>query len=163
VSELLRVQPELERALFDFEVDNREYFSGFINDRGDEFFENFSEQFRELLAEQDTGNFAFLVLVDEGGALVGRFNLFDIGEGGADVGYRVAGHAAGRGVATEGLRSLCRVARDDYALARLRAVVSHDNVASCRVLEKVGFVPIGAGTAGGRDGTVFELDLTRQS
>lgn len=158
--ELQRLRPEHEGALYDFERTNRHYFAQWVSDRGDDFFENFSEHFGELLAEQDTGTFAFHVLIDQRGAIIGRFNLFDIDDGTAVVGYRVAQEHSGRGVATEGLRALCEKAREDWGLGRLRAAVSHENAASQRVLEKVEFIAVEPALVGGRDGTLYELDLT---
>jgi len=158
--ELERVRADHEAAILDFEVANRAYFTQSINDRGDEFFERYSDEHRTLLVEQATGAFAFHVLVDDGGAVVGRFNLFDIADGTAVVGYRVAREVAGQGVATAVLRRLCQMARDDYGLLKLRAATSNDNRASQRVLEKVGFLVDGPTEVGGRDGVWYELDLT---
>ncbi len=144
-----------------FELANRAYFAQSISDRGDEFFERFAERHRQLLDEQESGACAFHVLVDGEGTVVGRFNLFHLADGNADVGYRVAQAVAGRGVATLGLRNLCRMARVDYELETLTAATSHENVASQRVLVKAGFVAVGPAEVGGRPGTRYELDLAR--
>jgi ribosomal-protein-alanine N-acetyltransferase len=158
--QLERVRAVHEAAILDFEVVNRAYFTQSINDRGDDYFANFSREHRALLNEQATGAFAFHVLVDEHGAVVGRFNLFDIVEHSANVGYRVAERVTGRGVASAGLRQLCQLARDEYGLRTLRAVTSDENVASQRVLEKAGFVVDGPTDVAGRPGRSYELDLT---
>ncbi|HUY42306.1 MAG TPA: GNAT family protein [Acidimicrobiales bacterium] len=131
-----------------------------MNDRGDAFFANFPEEHRTLLADQESGDFAFHVLVDEDGTVVGRFNLFDIADSTAVVGYRVAQRVIGRGVATSALRELCRMAREGYGLRILRAATSHENAASQRVLEKVGFVADGPTEVGGQPGLWYELDLS---
>jgi ribosomal-protein-alanine N-acetyltransferase len=157
--ELIRLSLEHESAVFDFEVTNREHFASSISDRGDDFFDSFTVHFRELLAEQDTGQFAYHVLVEDDYSIVGRFNLYDIEGGSADVGYRVALAASGRGVATAGLRDLCRIARDPLGLTKLSAGVNLENVASRHVLEKVGFRVVGPALVGGRDGTRYERDL----
>ena len=156
---LERVRLEHEAAISVFERENRAYFAASINDRGDEYFENFSREHRRLLAEQATGNFKFHILVDPDDAVVGRFNLFDLSDGSANVGYRVAQRVAGRGVASAALRQLCTLARDDYGLRTLRAATSHENIASQRVLEKAGFVVDGPVEVGGRQGVSYELDL----
>jgi [ribosomal protein S5]-alanine N-acetyltransferase len=157
--ELQRVRADHEAVILDFERANRSYFTKSINDRGDEYFANFPEEHRTLMAEQATGNFKFHVLVEPGGAVVGRFNLFDIADGSADVGYRVAERVTGQGVASTTLRQLCLLARDDYGLRRLRASTSNENVASQRVLEKAGFILDGPTEVGGRRGISYELDL----
>jgi ribosomal-protein-alanine N-acetyltransferase len=73
-----------------FEPANRGYFAAFISDRGDEFFDQFTERFHALLAEQQAGIGAYYVLVAEDGAVLGRFNLTFAGDGTAELGYRVA-------------------------------------------------------------------------
>jgi ribosomal-protein-alanine N-acetyltransferase len=76
------------------------------------------------------------------------------------VGYRVAQLVAGHGVATAALRNLCRKARDDHGLSTLKAATPNGNVASQRVLKKVGFVEVGPTEVGGRRGVSYELALT---
>ncbi len=157
--ELQPLRGDLEAAVFAFEQENRTYFARSISDRGDRFFEEFAERHRELLADQRAGTGAYYVLVDDLGAVVGRFNLYELQEESAEVGYRVAERVSGRGVATSALRELCRIARDDIGLRRLRATASQANVASRRVLANAGFVVTGPADVAGRDGSVFELDL----
>ena len=91
--------------------------------------------------------------------MVGRFNLYNIQCGTADVGYRVAERVSGGGVATAGLLELCRIASEAIGLRRLTAAVSDENVASRRVLVKAGFIEMGKVDVAGRHGSVFELDL----
>jgi [ribosomal protein S5]-alanine N-acetyltransferase len=159
VFELQRLRDDHEAAVLDFELANRAYFALSISDRGDAFYEEFTAQHRALLAEQEAGSCIFHVLVDEDGTVVGRLNLYDLADGTAEVGYRVAERVAGRGVATCGLQELCRVALDNYGLRTLTAGTSKGNVASQRVLAKAGFVAIGAGEVGGQPGTRYELAL----
>ncbi|MER6472837.1 GNAT family N-acetyltransferase [Streptomyces collinus] len=164
--------PELKRlhaghasAVLAFELANRSYFAGSISDRGDDYFARFTEKYEDLLAEQEAGICAFHVLVDEEGSVLGRFNLVDIEDHSAELGYRVAQHATGRGVATEAVREVCRLAAVHYGLHTLRAATAVQNVASQKVLTKAGFVPVGpAGPAqlGGKSGTWFQRDLLLQ-
>jgi ribosomal-protein-alanine N-acetyltransferase len=157
--ELQRLRPDHAAAVLDFERVNRAYFAESISDRGDDFYENFAERYRMLLAEQEAGAHIFHVLVDEDEAVAGRFNLYNLVDGTAEVGYRVAQRASGRGVATSGLQNLCRLAREEYGLRTLRAATSNENVASQRVLVKAGFVGIGPAEVGGRQGIRYELAL----
>lgn len=53
--------------------------------------------------------------------------------------------AAGRGYATETLGALVTMIRHKFPRLRLRADVFHDNPASMKVLEKIGFVRCGEG------------------
>ncbi|WP_443074105.1 GNAT family N-acetyltransferase [Streptomyces sp. NBC_01456] len=105
---------------------------------------------------------AFYVLVAADGSVLGRFNLYDLEDGTARLGYRVAERVAGRGVATATVRELCRMATAMHGLRTLRAATSHDNAASRRVLAKAGFVPVGPATPadlGGKSGTWYQRDL----
>ena len=158
--ELQRLRADHAPAVLSFELANRAYFATFISDRGDEFFDHFTEQYNALLAEQEAGTCVFHVLVGEDGTVLGRFNLFDLEDGTAVLGYRVAQQVAGRGVATATVRELCRLAAAQYRLRTLRAATNHDNVASQKVLEKAGFVPVGPAEPGGRPGTWYQRDLT---
>ena len=160
--ELQRLRADHAPAVLAFELANRAYFAGFINDRGDEFFDQFTDRHNAMLAEQEAGACAFYLLVTEDGSVLGRFNLFRIENGTAELGYRVAQDVAGRGVATATVRELCQLAADRHGLHTLRAATSHDNVASQQVLAKAGFVPVGtAGPAdlGGKQGTWYQRDL----
>ena len=146
-------------AVLAFELANRGYFAAFISDRGDEFFEQFTEEHNALLAEQEAGRCACYVLAGDDGSVVGRFNLYDIGDGTAVVGYRVAQHVAGRGVATATVRELCQLAAARHGLRTLKAVTTRENVASQKVLTKAGFVPVGPADIGGEPGTWYQRDL----
>jgi [ribosomal protein S5]-alanine N-acetyltransferase len=149
-------------AVLAFELANRAYFAASVSDRGDEYYDQFTERHSALLAEQEAGICAFYVLVAEGGSVLGRFNLYDFHDGTAELGYRVAQHAAGRGVATATVQELCQLAATRHGLRRLRAATAHDNAASRKVLTKAGFVPIGPADPadlGGKSGTWYQRDL----
>ena len=152
-------------AVLAFELANRAYFAASISDRGDEFYDQFTDRYSALLAEQEAGISAFYVLVTEDGSVLGRFNLYDLEDGTAELGYRVAQHVAGRGVATETVRDLCRLAAARHGLRTLRAATSHANAASQKVLTKAGFVPVGPADPadlGGKPGTWYQRDLVLQ-
>ena len=148
-----------------FELANRAYFAASISDRGDEFFDQFAGRHTALLAEQEAALGAYYVLLDEDGSVLGRFNLYFTAEGTANLGYRVAQHVAGRGVATAAVRELCQLAAARHGLRTLKAATSSENVASQKVLAKAGFVPAGpAGPddLGGKQGTWYKRDLAAQ-
>jgi ribosomal-protein-alanine N-acetyltransferase len=156
---LERLRPEHETAILEFELENRAYFAETISDRGDYFYEHFAQLYRTLLAEQAAGTSIGHVLLDEDGGVVGRFNLYEVADGRAEAGYRVARHVSGRGVATLGLKTMCALARDEYALRVLSATTSNANIASQRVLSKAGFVLVGAADVAGQQGLRYELVL----
>ena len=148
-------------AVLAFELANRGYFTAFISDRGDDFYEQFAERHRAMLAEQEAGHCAYYVLAGENGSVTGRFNLYDIKDGMAVLGYRVARRVAGRGVASAAVRELCRLAAARHGLRTLKAGTTRDNVASQKVLTKSGFVPVGPGDIAGKPGIWYQRDLTR--
>ncbi len=150
-------------AVLAFELANRAYFATFISDRGDEYYEQFTERHKALLAEQEAGICAFYVLVGEDGSVLGRFNLYDIQDGTAVLGYRVAQRVAGHGVATTTVRELCTLAASQHSLRVLRAATTRENVASQKVLAKAGFIPVGPAEIGGQSGTWYQRDLERQT
>lgn len=149
-----------------FELANRAFFATTISDRGDAYFEHFTERHNKLVAEQEAGIGAFYVLVDCDASVLGRFNLVFGPQHTAELGYRVAEHMSGQGVATATVRDLCRLAATRHGVHTLRAATSHSNVASQRVLAKAGFVPVGPAEPadlGGKSGTWYERDLTAES
>ncbi len=160
--ELQRLRADHAPAVLAFELTNRAYFAASISDRGDEFYDQFTDRHSAMLAEQEAGICAFYVLVAEDGSVLGRFNLYNIEDGTAALGYRVAQHVAGRGVATATVRDLCQLAAARHGLRTLKAATSRENAASQKVLAKAGFVPVGpahpAGL-GGKPGTWYQRDL----
>lgn len=163
--------PELEllradhaEAVLAFETANRTFFATTISDRGDAYFERFQENHQALLADQEAAIRACYVLVDDEGAVLGRFNLRFVGNGVAELGYRVGQEASGRGVATTTVRHLCSIAPSRHGVRTLRAATSRDNVASQRVLLNAGFTEVGPADPsdiGGKQGSWFERDLGR--
>jgi ribosomal-protein-alanine N-acetyltransferase len=161
--------PELQRlhaghapAVLAFELANRAYFAASASDRGDEFYDQFSERHSALLAKQEAGIGAFYVLVAEDASVLGRFNLYDFEDGTAVLGYRVAQHVAGRGVATATVQELCLLAAAQHGLRTLRAATTRENAASQKVLTKAGFIPVGPADPadlGGKPGTWYQRNL----
>jgi len=162
VPELKQLDAGHAQAVLAFELANRAYFAASVSDRGDDFFDQFTDRYSALLAEQEAGVCAFYLLVAEDGSVLGRFNLFDIEDRAARLGYRVAQHVAGRGVATTAVLELCRLAVSRHGLRTLRAAAAHENAASQKVLTKAGFVlagPADLADLGGKQGSWYVRDL----
>ncbi|WP_067176552.1 GNAT family N-acetyltransferase [Microtetraspora niveoalba] len=157
--ELQRLRLDHAPALLAFEKENRAYFAASIPDRGDDYFARFDERHAALLAEQETGACHFHVLVDDGGAVVGRVNLVDVADGSAELGYRIAESAAGRGLATSAVRRICDLSATEYGLTGLWAVTTLDNAGSRAVLARTGFVAVGETVLDGRPGLRYERSL----
>ncbi|MEV0647039.1 GNAT family N-acetyltransferase [Phytomonospora sp. NPDC050363] len=146
-------------ALLAFELDNRDFFAATIPDRGDAYFAEFDERLAALLAEQAEGVCFFHVLVDDDGSILGRFNLVDVADGQAELGFRLAEKATGRGLATAAVAELFGRAARDYGLTSLRAGTTLTNTASRAVLERNGFQRDGVTEFRGRPALTFVRDL----
>jgi RimJ/RimL family protein N-acetyltransferase len=94
----------------------------------------FDAHWRRILADENT----VIRVIDVDGAAAGHVLSWP-SEGRRYIGYWVAREFWGRGLATAGLAELLTELRE----RPLHALVSSDNVASIRVLEKCGFVEIG--------------------
>ncbi|GAB3110141.1 GNAT family N-acetyltransferase [Streptomyces calidiresistens] len=160
---LERLRADHAAAVIAFEWENREWFARSIPDRGDAWFAEFHERHRALLAEQEAGLHHLHVLVEDDGRVIGRVNLVDVAGpagGTAELGYRIAEAAGGRGVATTAVTEVCRRAAEVYGLSALTAVTTLDNPASRAVLARTGFVPVGDIDLDGRPGTRYHRPLT---
>ena len=73
--------------------------------------------------------------------VVGTLLLFKYDEASRriELGYALGKDAQGQGLMTEAVRAACRHAFDVLGIRRIEAEVNPDNVASCRLLERVGF------------------------
>ncbi|MFF5897651.1 GNAT family N-acetyltransferase [Streptomyces argenteolus] len=156
---LERLRPDHAPAVLAFERENRAYFAASVPDRGDGYFSGFAARHAELLAEQAAGVCHFHVLTDGDGAVLGRVNLIDVEGGSAELGYRIAERAAGRGLATSAVRDMCALAVADYGLTELRARTTADNAGSRAVLARTGFTETGTLTLMGKPGLRFVRHL----
>jgi len=127
-------------ALFDFETRNRDWFALSVPPRPESYrtMDGFSHATTHLLAEQHSGESHFFVAIEKE-KIVARANLVDIASGSADVGYRVCAEQVGKGVATNALQALIAIAQQHLCLTQLTAKTTNNNLASIRVLQKLGF------------------------
>lgn len=146
-------------ALLAFEQENRAYFAASIPDRGDAFFAEFDARHAQMLVLQAAGMDYFHLLVIESGEVVGRVNLFDVADGSAELGYRIAQKVVGQGLATAAVRKVRELAATEYGLTKLRARVRLDNPASRKVLEHNGFVAGDSLTLNGKPAISYICEL----
>ena len=156
---LERLRPDHAPALLVFERENRAFFAATVADRGDAYFAEFDARHQALLDEQEGGTVHFHVLVAEDGAILGRINLVDVADGAAELGYRIAEKAGGKGLATAAVRAVVQLAASEYRLTRLWAGASDRNPASQAVLTRAGFRPFGKSNTDLGPGTRYELML----
>jgi [ribosomal protein S5]-alanine N-acetyltransferase len=158
--ELELLRPDHAPALLAFELENRAYFAAAVPDRGDDYFAAFDRHLRETLDLQAAGTDLYHVLVAADGSIVGRVNLFEVADGSADLGYRIAERHTGRGLATAAVRQVIALAVAEYGLTELRAAARVENVGSRVVLERTGFVPVGEVVLSDLPGISYRLQLT---
>lgn len=134
-------------ALLEFELANRGWFESHIDARPPDFYNlaGVAAHIEDYLARHTDGTMHPCLLVEEDGDIVGRCNLKDIDYATrrAEVGYRIASYASGRGLAGAALSHLMDLAYGQWRLAGLDAHVTIANAASARVLERAGFTLAG--------------------
>jgi len=144
------VPPTLDVAdeLLRFETENRAFFEARINNRPASYYSPsgvraaIEQALRE--AAEDKG-YQYLVRTDAG-ELVGRVNLIGVKRTHfqcADLGYRMAETACGKGFATEAVRLVLAKAFGELGLQRLEANARISNEGSVRVLLRNGFEQFG--------------------
>jgi len=128
--------------LFQFELDNRQWFESLISPREDYFYTTAGIKMHifDSVINMQLGTHYSGVLI-QNDRIVARGNLKDISvkKQNASVGYRVAEQNTGNGYASYCLTELLRIANDVYSLKELEALVLDNNPASKEVLQKRGF------------------------
>lgn len=162
--ELQRLRADHVSALFAFEQENRVFFAASVTDRGDDYFTHFAPLLEGLLTEQAAGICHFHILVAEDGEVLGRFNLVDVANGTAELGFRLAEKATNHGLATAAVRRILKLCETTYALTTLHAAVTLTNTASRAVLTRTGFVPAGEEVLlNGKRGLAYVRELTTKA
>lgn len=85
---------------------------------------------------------ALCLCIELAGKPVGGIGIFpgqDVYEKSAEIGYWLGRSYWGRGIITEAIQRICRMAFIKMDIVRIQAEVFSTNPASCRVLEKAGF------------------------
>jgi ribosomal-protein-alanine N-acetyltransferase len=131
---------------------NREFLAPWDPVRADDYVtvEGQRTEVRLALERHREGSALPHVIVDESGQVVGRITLNGIVRGpfqSCSLGYWLSASATGRGIATEAVRDIKRVAFHELGLHRIEAGTLLHNVASQRVLERNGFVRFGIAPA----------------
>lgn len=137
--------------LLAFETANRRYFEQLINARPASYYapQGVAQAIEQAMrdAERDLG-YQYLVR-DAAGTLVGRVNLSRVRRAhfhSAELGYRIAQAAGGRGHASDAVGQVLAKAFGELGLLRLEACCRPDHAASLKVLARHGFSPFGRST-----------------
>jgi RimJ/RimL family protein N-acetyltransferase len=112
------------------------------------------------LSHQTTHGFSKWIIEERMSSLpVGDAGLLVLDEyGWIDLGFRLAPSHWGQGYATEAASAWVRAAFDEFLLARLGAFTHPENLASIRVLEKLGFRRVRRDTVMGMESILFSLE-----
>ena len=93
-----------------------------------------------MLSADENETFAFAITVDN--MVIGSIGIFrqgNIHRQTAELGYYIAEEYWGKGIMTEAVKQICEYVFGDSDIIRIYAEPFAYNIASCRVLEKVGF------------------------
>jgi ribosomal-protein-alanine N-acetyltransferase len=128
---------------------NRDHLAPWDPERPDEFYDAGwqEDQLKAVLAEHVVGRQVPLLLVADGGEVVGRLNIANVVRGAfqsADLGYWLDGAHTGRGLMSAAVAAAVMHARDALGLHRLAASTLPHNAASQAVLVRNGFERYGA-------------------
>lgn len=112
-------------------------------------------------ARRRTPEVTFAIVVDgEASGTIGVMPNVDVDRVSAELGYWLGEAHWGRGIMTEAVRAVTAYAVESFALTRIYATPFADNLASCRVLEKAGYVLEGRlRRAAIKDGRVIDTCL----
>ncbi len=134
-------------AVLDFYLRDKELFERFEPDRMQNFYTlQYQRQvlvFEYNMAVQKKLFRFYIYEKDNLGRIIGTVCIHHIGYGytsSCEVGYKFSSEVHHRGYATEALRRVMQLAFGELKLHRALAWVLPDNVASIRLLERVGFV-----------------------
>jgi len=127
------------------------------------------EETRERIArtmrhQEEHGISLWAVCERNGDRVVGDCGL-QLLEGGPQVelGYRLAHGVRGRGLATEAGRACLVAGFDDLELERIVAVAAPDNIASRRVMKKLGMTLMGLGHHYGQETVLYAITRAQEA
>ncbi len=130
------------KMLYEFELENRDYFEKMVPSRGNDYYnwEFFNTRHDALLEEQVKGLSYFYLIKNENGVIVGRMNVVDIDKSRnlGYLGYRVGEAHTGKGIANKALKLLLSIMKEG-GIKHILAKTTTNNIASQKILEKNGF------------------------
>ena len=133
-----------------------------MRDTGDQAFANENEA-RDFLSSYDHYTLydygRWSVYLKETGEYVGFCGLkYSPEKDEVDLGFRFMQDQWNKGLATEAARAALRLGFERFGLKKIVGRAMKDNLASNRVLEKLGMIRVGSFTENGRVWTQFEID-----
>jgi RimJ/RimL family protein N-acetyltransferase len=120
--------------------------------------EQTKERLDRMLGHWREHGFGIWALSDKGGGFVGRCGVAYQHHPDAELAYILARTYWGKGLATEAARAALKYAFEVVGVARVVAFARVENVASRRVLEKVGMSLVGTYAYGGFPAVLYAVD-----
>lgn len=116
---------------------------------------------RVMISADTTKTFAFAITVDDKAVgSIGVFRKDNIHNRTAELGYFVAEQYWGMGLGTSAVKQIVRYVFDNTDIVRIFAEPFDYNVASCRILEKSGFLFEGTLRSNAvKNGRIFDMKL----
>lgn len=113
------------------------------DDRTEDDARRFVQMFVDQQQQRPRTHYQLAVVRRDDGRLIGNagIRLSAPGATTAEIGYELAPDEWGQGFATEAMRRVLRFGREELGVRRVTAWTVADNVASIRVLEKLGLAP----------------------
>ena len=114
-----------------------------------------------MLSADESETFAFAITVDN--MVIGSIGIFrqgNIHRQTAELGYYIAEEYWGKGIMTEAVKQICEYVFAKSDIIRIYAEPFAYNIASCRVLEKVGFQYEGTVRSNAvKNGKVIDMEM----
>ncbi|MCS1352590.1 GNAT family N-acetyltransferase [Mechercharimyces sp. CAU 1602] len=131
-------------ALYDLRLRNQVFFAPYEPIRPESFtLIGIEQELRQgMLRTQSDQGYSFGIFLSHPGTLIGRINLSNVVRGAwqnCTIGYYIDHEAQGNGYMTTAVRSTVQFAFQKLHLHRVQAAIMPHNIASLRVIEKVGF------------------------
>ncbi|MBD1372554.1 GNAT family N-acetyltransferase [Hazenella sp. IB182357] len=147
--EVRRLRSDDDRKYLDYIIRNRTFMKPYEPVRPDEYYTRDGQKKRLVEAEEQwekDEKYSFGIFLDDRQLLIGNINLSNIARGAfqnCTIGYSLDQAYNRKGFMTTAVKKVAQLAFRELHLHRIEAAVKLDNIASCRVLEKVGFSFIG--------------------
>ena len=137
--------PQYARDVLEFQLQDRELFEQYEADRYPDFYtlehhrKTLEYEFRLALKKMNVRFYVFLK--DDPYTIIGTVSLYEISSTfrRCEIGYKFASRFHGNGYAHEAVLKTIEIAFHELGLHRICAHVQESNIASIRLLEKIGF------------------------
>lgn len=127
-------------AAFILQLLNDPTYISMIRDTGVRDLEAAKDYIKEkYIKSYESNGFGLYVMTAKTGEFLGIIGIINRGLEVPDLGFAVLKENSGKGYTQEASRRLLTYARDDLKLPRLSAITTEDNLASTKVILKLGF------------------------